>query len=181
MCAMHTEQRQANLLGAFSLAVTDRVGAAVRDVAPSAGEGPAGLVAAATFLEGGSIEDLSQALGRSHSATVRLIDKLELRGLLERRGADDARSWAIVATESGGETARRILDARVAVLAELLEPLSPSERGELSRLLEKLLGGLASSGAERRRICRLCDCNACGHESGHCPVTEAPRGGTPGR
>lgn len=181
MCAMHTQHRQANLLGAFSLAVTDRVGAAVREVAPSAGEGPAGLVAAATFLEGGSIEDLSRVLGLSHSATVRLVDKLEERGLLERQGADDARSWAIVATESGDETARRILDARVTVLAELLEPLSPSERGELSRLLEKLLGGLASAGAGRKRICRLCDGDACGHETGHCPVTEAPRSDAVGR
>lgn len=132
------------------------------------------MVAVATFLEGGSIEELSRVLGLSHSATVRLVDKLEDGGLVERHSGKDARAWAIVPTDDGAAIARQIQDARAAALTELLKPLSPSERTELSLLIEKLLGGLASSGARRGRICRLCDADACGHESGRCPVTEAP-------
>ncbi len=113
-------------------------------------------------------------LGLSHSATVRLVDKLERNGLVERRSAKDARAVAIVPTGDGIEIAAEIQRARLAALEELLDPLSGSERAELARLHEKLLGGVVAAGVARGRICRLCDGEACGHASGHCPVTEAP-------
>lgn len=171
---MHKSQREANLLGAISLAAADRIRASTAASAPNAGEGPAGLVALASFLEGGSIEELSRVLGLSHSATVRLVDKLEREGLVERRSGRDARAVAVVATDSGATIASSIQGARMQALDELLDPLSGAERAELARLHEKLLAGLASSGVSRGRICRLCDAQACGHEQGRCPVTEAP-------
>ena len=172
---MHKLQRQANLLGALSLTVADRIRAAASASAPSSGEGPAGLVALATFMAGGSIEELSQVLGLSHSATVRLVDKLERSELAERRSADDARAVAVAPTAEGIEIAELIQRARLDVLSDLLDPLTSAERTELSRLHEKLLAGLVATGEPRGRICRLCDAGACGHDRGQCPVTEAPR------
>lgn len=171
---MHKLQRQANIFGALSLTVADRVRAASSASAPSSGEGPAGLVALATFMEGGSIEELSRVLGLSHSATVRLVDKLERGELVERRSAADARAVAVAPTTQGIEIAEQIQRARLESLSELLDPLTPTERKELTRLHEKLLAGLVATGELRGRICRLCDAAACGHDCGRCPVTEAP-------
>jgi len=174
LCNVHRSQREDNLLGAFSAAVTDRVRAAVTTSAPNAGEGPAGIVALASFLEGGSIEELSRVLGLSHSATLRMVDKLERGGLIERREADDARAVAVVPTDEGKKVAAQIQRVRMEALDQLLQPLSASERAELARLHEKLLKGVVASGVARGKICRLCDLDACGHERGRCPVTEAP-------
>jgi len=171
---MHKLQRQTNLLGALSLAVADRIRAAATTAAPTSGEGPAGLVALATFMEGGSIEELSRVLGLSHSATVRLVDKLEQAELVSRQSSRDARAVSVVPTGEGIEIAAQIQRARLDALEELLDPLTVSERAELARLHEKLLAGLVASGELRGRICRLCDSVACGHGRGHCPVTEAP-------
>lgn len=172
---MHKVERQANLLGALSLAVADRMRVAAASSAPSSGEGPAGLVALATFMGGGSIEELSRVLGLSHSATVRLVDKLERARLVRRGRGKDARAVAVAPTDAGIEVAAQIQRARLGALDELLDPLTVSERVELTRLHEKLLGGLVAAGGLRGRICRLCDSGACGHERGGCPVTEAPR------
>jgi DNA-binding MarR family transcriptional regulator len=125
-------------------------------------------------LEGGTIEELSRALGLSHSATVRLVDKLERSGMLERRPGRDARSLALVATDQGAQIASGIQRARIEAVSELLTPLNAQERDELARLHEKLLAGVVAAGEPRGRICRLCDAAACGHEQGRCPVTEAP-------
>lgn len=171
---MHKSQRQANLLGAIALATVDRIRASTAASAPNAGEGPAGLVAIASFLQGGSIAELSRIIELSHSATVRLVDKLEREGLVKRRGGSDARAVAVVATGKGVKIASSIQGARMQALDELLEPLSNGERAELARLHAKVLAGLASSGARRGTICRLCDSQACGHDTGQCPVTEAP-------
>jgi len=51
--------------------------------------------------------------------------------------------------------------------------LGADERQTLTTLTEKLLAGLTSDRASARRICRLCDPDACGHERGTCPVTRA--------
>ena len=51
--------------------------------------------------------------------------------------------------------------------------LGAGERRALTELHEKLLAGLASDRASARRLCRLCDADACGHERGTCPVTMA--------
>lgn len=166
--------REANLLGALSLNAADRIRSAVSVWAPGAGEGPAGLAALATFMGGGSIEDLRQILGLSHSATVRLIDKFERSGLVKRRAADDARAVSIVLTAKGKRVASQIQEARTQALLEVLDPLSAKERTDLARLHEKLLAGVVASGERRGRICRLCDAGACGHVTGRCPVTEAP-------
>src|SRR5690242_16745337 len=77
--------RLANLLGAWSLAVSDRITAAAGVAAGRGGQAPAALVALDQFADGRTIEELSSVLGLTHSATVRLVDGLVADGNAARR------------------------------------------------------------------------------------------------
>jgi MarR family transcriptional regulator, negative regulator of the multidrug operon emrRAB len=165
--------RTANLLGSLSLAVADRLRATTEAAAGHAGSGPAAIAALSTHLEGEAIDQLGRSLGLTHSAAVRLVDRLEGSGLVERGRGANARSVSVVMTAAGHKAGREILDARQRALGEVVESLSSSERHALAAILEKLLAGLTASPADARRICRLCDPRACGHYDGRCPVTRA--------
>lgn len=167
--------RDLNLLGALALAVADRVRGATQRQAEAAGEGPSALVALTTFLERPTIQELSAVLGLTHSATVRLVDKLEARRLVERRPTTDRRAVAVALTPDGRTVGLQVLAARERILDEMLAPLSPADRTELTRLHERLLAGLVDAGAQPTRVCRMCEPVGCGHELGLCPVTEAAR------
>jgi MarR family transcriptional regulator, negative regulator of the multidrug operon emrRAB len=170
--------RTANLLGSMSLAVADRLRAATEAAAGHAGSGPAALAALSTYLEGEPIDELGRSLGLTHSAAVRLVDRLEESGLVERERGVDRRSVSVAMTAAGRRAGRKILHARHRAIGEVLESLSPSEQRTLAGVCGKLLGGLTTSHADARRICRLCDPDACGHYDGRCPVTRAAaRGG----
>jgi MarR family transcriptional regulator, negative regulator of the multidrug operon emrRAB len=165
--------REANLLGAFSLAVAERSDQAVETAAVHGGAAPAAIVALSTFLDGSSLDVMRRPLGLSHSAAVRLADRLAGDGLVRRERGTDARSVSIRLTEEGDRLAARIRAERGRALEAVLAPLSRAERAELARLHEKLLAGLTGGRADAGHICRLCDSQACGHEEGRCPVTRA--------
>jgi DNA-binding MarR family transcriptional regulator len=167
----HTNAREANLLGTLSLAVAGRIEAAVSSpLGPSA---PAALSALEGYLGGEPIDALGQTLGLTHSGAVRLVDRLVGAGLAERRAGRDGRSVAVALTGAGEAAARAVRAERGAALEAALAVLTPAERATLSGLHEKLLAGLTSDRASARRLCRLCDIEACGHHRGTCPVTEA--------
>jgi MarR family transcriptional repressor of emrRAB len=165
--------REANLLGAISLAVAERMDEAVRLAAAHGGAAPAALVALATFLDGSSLDVMRRPLGLSHSAAVRLADRLGRAGLVRREPGADGRSVSIRLTPKGAALVTEIRAAREAALEEVLTPLSAGERAELTALNEKLLAGITGGRADAGHICRLCDADACGHELGRCPVTLA--------
>jgi DNA-binding MarR family transcriptional regulator len=160
-------------LGSLSLAVADRMHDATEAAAGHRRSGPAALAALSTHLEGEPIEALARSLRITHSAAVRLVDRLEGSGLVERERGADARSVSVVLTVRGRKAGQGILDARQQALGEVLAVLTPAERSTLARIYEKLLDGLTTTRVDARRICRLCDPDACGHYEGHCPVTEA--------
>lgn len=165
--------RDANILGALALAVAERIDTATREAAAHGGSAPAALAALATFLDGSSIDTLRKPLGLTHSAAVRLVDRLAEAGLVRREPGDDARSVAVFLTPAGRRAAGQIQESRMRALAEVLVPLSRSERERLTELHERLLGGLTGGRSDARHICRLCDSHACGHHEGRCPVTRA--------
>jgi DNA-binding MarR family transcriptional regulator len=167
----HTSARQANLLGTLSLAVTGRVEGAVAPTSPHGPSAPAALVALAGYLGGEPIDALARVLGLTHSGAVRLVDRLAGAGLVERRRGGDGRSVAVTLTPAGRRAAAEIRAARERALAEALSVLGAEERRALTALHEKLLAGLTEDRASARRLCRLCDAEACGHERGTCPVT----------
>lgn len=172
--------RLANLVGAWALAVADRLEAATAEAAGRGGQAPAALVALHEFAGGGTIEDLRQVLGITHSAAVRLIDSLVADGHVARRqSADDRRSVALALTASGRAAARHIIQARAQAVEATLGGLSEGQRRALSALAERLTGDLAALRLEERRrgvppaggwLCRLCHFEACGRPEGRCPA-----------
>jgi DNA-binding MarR family transcriptional regulator len=169
----HTSAREANLLGTLSLAVTGRVEAAVADGLLHGPSAPAALTALEGYLGGEPIDALARVLDLTHSGAVRLVDRLAGAGLVERRRGGDGRSVAVTLTPAGQRAAAEIRAARERALAEALSVLGAEERRVLTGLHEKLLAGLTDGRASARRMCRLCDAEACGHERGTCPVTRA--------
>jgi len=117
------------------------------------------------------VEDLRRAIGRSHPATVRIVDRLVGLGLVERRRAGGGPAVALTATASGRKRAREILAVRRGVLADALAGLQPHEDEVLTMLLERALTRLADVPPESLTICRLCDKGRC--RRADCPVVRS--------
>jgi MarR family transcriptional repressor of emrRAB len=161
--------RAANLLGAHALVASDRM----REAADMELSHAAVLTALETFGGGSSIEALRRVLGLSHSGGVRIVKRLEAQGLVVREhDPADARALRLHLSPAGRRMARRLLAARQAALAPLMDVLDDREAATLERLLERLLAGVTEDRDDARRICRLCDPDVCGHPA-RCPVTQA--------
>jgi MarR family transcriptional repressor of emrRAB len=178
-----SRDRTVNMLGALSLVVADRMNSAAEAVTALGPSAPAALAALYEFLDGGSVTQLSSVLGLTHSGTVRLVDRLDAEGLVERAGAEDGRAVAVVLTSSGRRLAARVLEARRSSLDAALSGTTSAELGHLAAVLEKMLATVTharaaerSSATQNRRLpwlCRLCDLDACGRSEGKCPVNNA--------
>ncbi len=155
--------RDANLLGACALAVAGRLPASAADAA---------LVALDGWLGGTTVDGLARVLALTHSGAVRLTDRLEADGLVQRRPGADARSRAVHVTPAGAARARILRAERFAALEDVLGPLDAREREVLGGLMERLLAGITHAGEAPGRTCRLCDADVCGHPD-RCPVTQA--------
>jgi MarR family transcriptional regulator, negative regulator of the multidrug operon emrRAB len=155
------------VLGALALAVSDRVQAAAEEVSGHGASGPAALAALDGFAAGGSIDELRRALGITHSGTVRLVDRLAAARLVERRVGSDARTVSIHLTHRGRRIARRVAVAREGALEAVVAGLAQERRELLLSLMAELLAGLDG---DRRRVCRLCDREACRRGARGCPI-----------
>jgi DNA-binding MarR family transcriptional regulator len=162
-----SDARGANLVGALVTALGDEMEAATGRAAGHVAASPAALVTVGS-APGQTIEQLRRILGLSHSGTVRLLDRLEAEGLLERRSGRDGRSVALWLTAAGRRHYHLVLEQRRKLLDEALELLTGTEQAQFIRLTEKLLAGLTRDRAHSDHICRLCDLSVCPGES--CPV-----------
>jgi DNA-binding MarR family transcriptional regulator len=126
-----------------------------------------------------SIEQLANVIGLTSSGTVRLVDSLVERGLVERHRDGDGRVSVVALTRSGAAVARGVALARAEILENALAALSDSERATFGDLLTRLLAGIMRLRMERPNhargwTCRLCDKPTCGGLPGQpCPVTLA--------
>ena len=168
-----------NLLGAITVAISDRVRAATEQVAGLGAAGPAALVALAELADGAPIERLRGVLGLTHSGCVRLVDRLADAGLVRRVAGPDRRAVSIVLTKPGRVAARRVRDARAAAIDPLLAGLTAGERRRLHALAITLAAAITRQRLEDRAdgraveggwLCRLCDFTACGRNEGRCPA-----------
>ncbi|MDX6512465.1 MAG: hypothetical protein QOE36_1969 [Gaiellaceae bacterium] len=170
--------RGANLLGSLSLALTDRISHAISAAAEQS-ERPGSETAAEAisalhhFLDGPSIDRLRTVLGLTSSGTVRLVDRLERAGYVQRRSGGDGRTTTVCLTRSGKVVARRVSEARETVLVDALGTLSPEQRAALEVLTGTMLVGLMRGPGATRWNCRLCNTGVCGVETRECPVTRA--------
>jgi DNA-binding MarR family transcriptional regulator len=165
-------EQAANLLGALSLAIADRMGDAVtRRVRPVSDA--AALSALHHFPLSPSIDLLAQILGLSSSGTVRLVDRLEQDGIVRRRSDGDARTTIVALTAKGRRLARDVTVARHDVLETALATLPEADRRRFGELAGRVLAGMIRPPGATRWTCRLCDTLACGRPEGRCPVANA--------
>ena len=170
-------KRLENLLGALAVALSDSLSVVVEAATGHAGAMSAAL---ATLAQepGLGIEQLRVPLGRTQSATVRIVDQLVADGQAERQPGHDQRSVAVVLTEQGMAAAAEVLDSRRAVLGDAIAALDPAEQRALEPIVAKLLAALTTDFDQSERICRLCDVAACPQRI--CPV-ELAAGEKPGQ
>jgi DNA-binding MarR family transcriptional regulator len=168
-------ERTANLLGALSLVVHDRLMEAISDATGQNESAAAALSSLENFVDQPSVGLLHRMLGLTPSGAVRLVDRLEAEGYLQRGGGADGRSTRVHLTRTGRRAARKVTTARAQVLDHALSTLSAEERQVFESLLSRLLVGMMRGPDARRFMCRLCDARACGHAEGRCPVRNAAR------
>ena len=98
---------------------------------------------------------LAARLGIDRNNTRLLVDRLESRGLLERRtNGEDRRAWLLRLTPRGEKLHGRLYPKAFAGQQRILKVLSPSERDTLLDLLLRVIEGnlsLARPGAGRRK------------------------------
>lgn len=164
--------RTANLLGALALALTDRITEEAEIRAKHGAAAPAALVSIG-IDPGLSVGVLAHTIGLTHSATVRLIDRLAGDGLVERRAGSDGRCVGIHLTRRGAARRRIILKGRNQILSETLAALPRNDQVALTPLIEALLHAITVDRQQADHICRLCDEDVCPETT--CPVECAVR------
>jgi MarR family transcriptional repressor of emrRAB len=167
---MHTARARArvgNLLGALAIGVTDRL---QRQTEAAAGRSGGRAAALATLAQwpGDTIEELSQTIGLSHSATVRVIDGLVADGLATREHVGGGPAVRPRLTQAGAAHARRVLATRREVLQWLVSDLSDEELTQVAPVVGRLLERLTTDFNAGDLICRLCELDACPQD--RCPV-----------
>ncbi|WP_407050942.1 MarR family winged helix-turn-helix transcriptional regulator [Methyloraptor flagellatus] len=159
--------RTANLLGALALEVTQRAEQSAKRH-PNETLSSSAALNVIGFYDGCSNNTLAQALGLSHTATVRLVDKLEAAGLVTSETGTDRRSVALKLTTSGRERARDIVAERCRQICDVLDMLPEADLQHLERITETLLRGMVDAAGDADHICRLCDETVCVPD--RCPV-----------
>jgi DNA-binding MarR family transcriptional regulator len=167
--------RAANLLGALSLVMADRMADAMAEAGGRPESGAAMLSALLHFLDRPSVDLLRQVLGLTSSGTVRLVDRLAEAGYVRRGPGADGRSVSVELTGEGREAAMAVAAARADVLGRALGTLSAAERETFEQLMSKMLTGMIRGPGATRWICRLCDTGTCRGAPGGCPVGNAAR------
>jgi DNA-binding MarR family transcriptional regulator len=164
---MTADERTGNLLGALALTLADHIGT---------GSDTAALITLRNYAEGEPLDLLRRALALSHPGVVRLADRLERRGLVERRRSErDGRAVALRLTATGRRAADDALTARADAIDTALAALGRGERTTLAGILERMLAAQTTDSTASLVICRLCDPDVCGHPD-RCPVTQAAQG-----
>jgi DNA-binding MarR family transcriptional regulator len=117
--------------------------AVFRDYASSVGEVSPGRVGILLLVEsnpGVTQSRLARAVHLDRSTMVGVIDKLEERGLIERRRGEDRRTNGLWLTRAGRTLLSRMKERIEQHERRVAARLTPAERGQLIALLEKLSG-----------------------------------------
>jgi DNA-binding MarR family transcriptional regulator len=145
-----------DLLGAAALAISGAVWAAV-----GLEQSDAAALNVVLAEPGISIRGLAQVLGLSHSATVRVADRLQGKGLIRRDWAGPGRTIAVQITDRGRQRALDAVARRTQVLEQATSGLTAAQRQSLNGLLQKVVLNLAGDQAAIDQACRLCDQKRC--------------------
>lgn len=153
-----------NVVGAWALAVADAIEHATAAATGITGAAPAGLVAIAADPDM-TIDDLRRALDLTHPGAVRLVDRLEGCGWLERRPGH-GRTVHLRLTTAGRRTQQRVLTARRKAITAATSALAPADLQRIAQLVSPALSASATDTDRLRHLCRLCQRSRCDP----CPV-----------
>lgn len=104
-----------------------------------------------------SIGEIAEGLGTSHPASVKLVDRLEKKGFVERNpSASDRRVSVVELTELGRELVEKTIAQRTEILAKAMERMDEPELEGLMRGLESLLSGVLGDRTTVDSICLKC-------------------------
>ena len=103
--------RGANLLGALSLALVDRMTGAIADATELDANAAARCSALHFFQVPPSIDMVRRVLGLTPSGAVRLVDRLDALGYVRREAGPDRARRSCVLTASGRRVASRVAGA----------------------------------------------------------------------
>lgn len=161
-----SDRTTANRLAAFATLLNDAIHADTDELSASA------VAALHTIRQGGpmAIQDIARTIGLTHSATVRLIDRLE-KDWLVRRLTRKGREVRVEVTARGRRRAGQFQDRRIAAAETLLAVLDDSERAVLAQAIDKMLDVPVDGRDSAERICRSCDRDGCREKD--CPVQAA--------
>lgn len=85
---------------------------------------------------------LAAAIGQDASTTTGVIDRLEARGLMQRRPSPtDRRARSLNITEQGRQLLNEVSPAVLRAQELLLEPLDEQDQAQFMRLIEALVNG----------------------------------------
>lgn len=158
----------ANILGALSVLIQDRVQARWQDeldLSPMA----AAALAQVEQEPGCTIDLVASRIGLSHSATVRVIDKLAERDLLTKdRARQDARAQSLKLTKAGRRMAQQLHSVRNQVTDDLLSLIKPQQVAALQSAVGAILHEAITTRREGDVTCRVCDESRCRPDI--CPI-----------
>jgi len=158
-----------NLIGTLALKIHDLQRDAAVDVSGMSPTACACLISVAHQDSPQTISDIAAICNLSHSATVRLVEKLEKLGYVYKAThQSDRRVVHINLTEDGYEMRDAILQARNSAIKPVLSKFSSSDWKVIEWAAGIILADMTESRLESEQICRLCDANACG--GANCPV-----------
>jgi DNA-binding MarR family transcriptional regulator len=116
-----------------------------------------------------SIDWLQGRIDLSQSGTVRLVDRLEVLGVL-RRVRSGGRTVELSTTPAGTRLVKKWYATVESAMTETLGSLDDSDREALVALLARALGGVERDALMAQRTCRTCQWDRC---SPTCPVEES--------
>ena len=107
------------------------------------------LVAHLCFFEGSTQQELADVLDVTKGGLAKAIDRLEHKGLVERRGANlnGRATKGIYLTEKGRPLALQVDAISVDTVSAMVAPLSPAQVRQLNELLTVLREGMLQSPA----------------------------------
>ena len=164
---MHENER--NALSALLLQISDATEAQIVDAVGLSARELAALVLVRNRA-GCNVSWLHGRLGLTQSGAVRLLDRLQELGLVQRTRTDGRREIALAVTPRGERAVRRGTAVRAGVIDSQLTGLSPADRDAFTVLAARALAGQRRTRDEGDEACRLCDWRACTPD---CPMEQA--------
>lgn len=157
------EELTANWLGALASVVD---GGIAEVGAEHSGTAMAAVLTLSYFPDT-TVGELADVLGVTGSGAVRLLDRLERDGLVQRH-AGQGRSVMARLTGRGKHLSENLQRRRLHTLEGMLAPLTDDERRQFATLVGKILRHAALPADRARTVCRLCDHMRC--DGDLCPV-----------